>query len=205
VRLYTKVRLAFVAVVLLGVLIVAVLANQATRREVAGLIVAGASTSDSQLALELAGYYRGHGSWESVQLVFHGDPRQGPGRGQQLIVADARGVVVADSGGSLNGQSLASAQLATGVPIEVDGGRVGTLLAVDSGPGGPGGPRAGPPGAPATQADVLFRVNRAIWLAALVASAVALLVGGVLAYGLVQPSRTLTSATGSVATGNLSQ
>ena len=201
-RLYTKLLLAFVAVVLLGVAIVAVLANQAARREVTSLIVDAGTTSESQLALELAGYYRGHGSWDSVPVVFRGGPRPGPGRGQRLIVADVHGTVVADSGGSLTGQSLTAAQLATGVPIEVDGVRVGTVLAVD---GGPGGPRPGPPGVPATPADVLLRVNSAIWLAALVGSGAALLVGGVLAYGLVQPIRTLTAATGAVAAGNLSQ
>jgi signal transduction histidine kinase len=198
-RLYIRLLLSIVAVVLLGVLIVAVLANQVAQREVAGLMVAGGMTTASELALQLAGYYRGQGGWDGVETLLQPGHGRGMMGGQRLIVTDARGEVVADSAGGLEGQVLSAAELAGGQPIEVDGQRVGTLLASGSG-------MMGPAAGMGTQgAALLARVNRAIWLAALGATLAAVVVGSLLAYGLLRPIRTLTAAAGAIASGRLSQ
>jgi signal transduction histidine kinase len=99
-------------------------------------------------------------------------------------------------------QYLGNEDLAAGAAIEVDGVRVGTLLAAGGGPGMMGG-NFGSPGQ-TLEAELLQRVNRAIWLAAVVAGGLALVIGGLLAYGLVRPIRQLTSAIGAVARGDLS-
>jgi signal transduction histidine kinase len=196
-RLFPKLLLAFVIVVLLGVFVVAALANASARREVGSYMVAGRMAPEDALVTELAGYYRGHGAWDGVDRVL------GPGHGmagmmgQRFVLTDGDGLVVFDSWRELDGRRLDRASLADGSAVTVDGVPVGTLIA-----------RGGMPGAPVLpimESGVLSRVNRAIWLAALAATLVAVVVGGVLAYGLVRPIRTLTLATGAVARGQLSQ
>lgn len=196
-RLYPKLMLAMVAVVLLGVLIVALLANQVTQREVAGLMTASGMTTASNLAQELAGYFQGHEGWDGVEALLRPAPGHGMMIGaQRLIVADAQGRVVADNAGRREGEVLSAAEVAAGLAIEVNGARVGTLLA--SGRLGSGAGMGMPAG-------LLARVNRAIWLAALGASLAALVAAGVLAYGLLRPIRTLTAATSAIARGDLAQ
>ena len=202
-RLFSKLLLSFIAVVLVGMAVVSFLANQVAAREVHGFMFQGGMTTDAGLAQELAGYYRGHGSWEGAQNLLGNDQTMMGGMmSQRLVVADAQGQIVADSNGRLTGQYLSNEDLAAGAAIEVDGVRVGTLLAAGSGMGMMGG-NFGSPGQ-TLEADLLQRVNRAIWLAAVVAGGVALVIGGLLAYGLVRPIRQLTSATGAVARGDLS-
>lgn len=195
-RLFPKLLLAFVTVVLLGVLIVAALANASARREMTGYMMAGGMTPQGALVTELSGYYRGHGGWGGVERVLgvgHGH-NMGAMMGQRFVLADAGGTVIFDSSRELDGQALNRTTLAAGTTVTVDGAPVGTLIA-----------RGGMPGLPALESALLFRVNRAIWLAALVATIAAVIVGGVLAYGLVQPIRSLTLATGAIAHGRLSQ
>lgn len=203
-RLLSKLLLSFLAVVLVGVLVVSYLANQAAAREVRGFMFRGGMTTEAGLAQELAGYYQGHGSWEGVEalLDFGGMGGMMGMMGQRLMLADAEGWVVADTRFALIGQSLTAADLAEGVPVEVNGRRVGTLLAEGGMVGGHGfqfGAGLDP------GIDLLPRVNRAIWLAALAAGGVALLVGGLFAYGLVQPLRRLTAAAAAIARGDLAQ
>ncbi len=202
-RLFSKLLLSFMVVVLVGMAVVSYLANQATAREVHGFMFQGGMTTDAGLAQELAGYYRGHGSWEGAQTLLGNDHMMMGGMmSQQLVVADAQGQIVADSSGRLAGQYLSEEDLAAGAAIEVDGARVGTLLAAGGGSGMMGGSFGSPE--QTLEADLLQRVNRAIWLAAVVAGGLALVIGGLLAYGLVRPIRQLTSATGAVARGDLS-
>ena len=205
-RLFTKLLLSFLAVVLVGVAVVSLLANQAAAREVHSFMFQGGMASEAGLAQELAGYYRGRGSWEGVQTLVSAGPGMGGMAGmmgQQLIVADARGQVVANTAGQRVGQTMSQAELSGGTAIVVDGQRAGTLVAV----GGMGmGEIMGDPGPDESATNALLaRVNRAIWLAALAAGGAALVVGGLLAYGLVRPIRCLTAATTLIARGDLSQ
>lgn len=202
-RLFPKLLLSFFGVILTRVVVVSYLANQVAAREVRAFMFQGGMATDAGLAQQLAGYYRGHGSWEGVEAIL--DDGQGMGRmmGQQMILADAQGRVVADNAGVRVGQILPEADLAAGVVIEVGGERIGTLLARGGMMMG-GGMMGGTIGGEAER-DLLARVNRAIWLAALAAGGAAFVVGGLLAYGLVRPIRQLTMATGAVARGDLAQ
>lgn len=201
-RLFLKLLLAFLTVVLAGVAVVSYLANQAAAREVHGFMFRGGMTTEPALVLELAGYYRGRGTWDGVETLLdagYGAGGMGGMMDQQLIVVDAAGRVVADTHNALVGQRLPDTELAAGLAIEVDGQRVGALIAR-------GGMRMDGMGMTATAADdLLARVNRAIWLAALAAGGAALVVGGLLAYGLVRPIGRLTRATAALARGDLSQ
>ena len=79
---------------------------------------------------------------------------------------------------------------ARGAQIEVDGAVVGWLL-------GGSGPRRSGPGSP--KADLLARITQAITYSALGATALALVLGGLLARTLTHPLRELTAATQAVA------
>jgi two-component system OmpR family sensor kinase/two-component system sensor histidine kinase BaeS len=201
-RLFPKLLLSFLAVVLVGVVVVSLLANQAAAREVRGFMFGAGMTTDSGLAQRLAGYYRGHGSWEGVESLL-----DNPGHGlvgmmgQRLIVMDAQNRVVADTDGLLLGQTLTEYDSTSAAPIEADGVRVGMLITE----GGMGGMMGGGQGLGSPESDLLGRVNRAIWLAALAAGLAALVVGGVIAFSLVRPIQRLTVATRAVAHGDLSQ
>ncbi|HLF00668.1 MAG TPA: HAMP domain-containing protein, partial [Anaerolineales bacterium] len=208
-RLFSKLLLSFFIVVLVGVLVVSYLANQVTAREVHGFMFQGGMTTEAGLAQELAAYYRGRGSWEGVQAVLdsgHGMGVPNGMMGQRIIVADLAGQVIADTNNERVGQSLSDAQLATGTVISVDGQRIGTLFTQGS-MGGMTGMMEGTATGLDESAinDLLARMNRAIWLAALAAGGAALVVGGLLAYGLVRPIQRLTAATRAVAQGDLSQ
>src|SRR5262249_26784252 len=77
-------------------------------------------------------YYRARGSWAGAAWLLAGWLRPPLDR---LVVADAAGVVVADTEGSAVGQSATAARLDTGVPLRVRGQQVGTLYAtLSSGP-----------------------------------------------------------------------
>jgi signal transduction histidine kinase len=197
-KLYSKLLLAMVAVVLLGVWVVAWLANTVTQREVTNLMVAGGMTTSSELALDLAGYYQENGGWAGVEALVQRGRGHGMMGGQRILVADAQGQVVVDSAGQREGQSLSASELAAGEAIVAGGERVGTLIAT-------GGAMGQGAGLSAQGAGLLARVNRAIWLAALAGTLAAVVVGSVLAYGLLRPIQALTSAAGAIARGRLAQ
>ena len=200
-RLFPKLLLAFLTVVLVGVVVVSLVANQAAAREVQGFMLGYGMTTESGLAQRLAGYYRGRGSWEGVESILDtGGHGMGMGSmmSQRLIVADAQNQVVADTAGLRVGQTLAAAELASGISIEVDGARAGILIAE----GGIGMTGAG---GGSSETQLIGRVNTAIWLAALAAGLAALIVGSLFAYNLVRPIQRLTLATSALAKGDLSQ
>lgn len=205
-RLFPKLLLSYFAVVIVGVVVVSLVANNAAAREVRGFMFRGGMTTDAAMAQELAGYYRGHGSWEGVRALLESNHGMGGMMDQRLIVADSQGRVVGDTLDALTGDTLSESDLANGSAIEVDGARMGTLIVVGNAMGGMMGGGVGPgAGSGDLQSQLLARVNSAIWLAALAAGGAALLVGGVFAFGLVRPIRQLKAATQSIARGDLTQ
>ena len=111
--------------------------------------------------------------------------------GSRLILADAQGAVVADTGDALVGTHLASADLAKGLALTNAGQPAGTLLVV-------------PYSAPASPAsDFLGAVNRAALTAGAIAAGLALLVGAVLFLQITRPLRGLAAAAQAIAAGHL--
>lgn len=201
-RLFTKFLISYLVVVIVGVVVVSYLANQVATREVQSFMFQGGMTTEAGLAQKLAAYYRGHGSWEGVQALLLEDNSMGAMMGQRLLVADATGQVISDTSQEQIGQRLSDTQLAEGNAITVGGQQVGTLLA--QGGTGMGGMTGGMGLNENAASNLSARVNRAIWLAALAAGGAALIVGGLLAYGLVRPVQRLTAAARAVAQGDLS-
>lgn len=197
--LATKFLGAFVIVVIVAMMTVSFLANLSAEREVRGFMFRGSMTDAQGVATELAAFYQGRGSWDGVEALLR-RARQLGGMGQHnvgpmmammrpdLTLTDSLGHVVhsttADSG------LLPDSLLKQATPIMVDDGVVGYVIV-----------RAGTR-LPGTQ-DLVLAVNRATWLAALVAGGAALILGGVLIVGLLRPVRALTAAARDLASGNL--
>lgn len=114
------------------------------------------------------------------------------GMGISLLLADDQGIVIADTASSAIGEKLTPAELAAGTPLLVEGQQVGTLLAVSA-----------PAGVATPAGDFLSEVNRSTWLAGLVASGLALVLGLLLFRQIVAPVRGLTAAAQQIAAGRL--
>jgi signal transduction histidine kinase len=110
------------------------------------------------------------------------------------MLVDPSGTVVVAAGPDRAGKSIPAKDLAHGKAIEVDGRKVGTV--VDA---------AQAPALNDREAQYLASTNRALWLAALGAMVIAVLLGAVLARTLTQPVRDLTRAIQAMSRGELRQ
>ena len=113
----------------------------------------------------------------------------------RVVLADAVGIIVADSDGVLTGQRYPNAQLARGVPITIDGQQVGTVLV---------GSMVEPVLNPLDQ-DFLRSVNLAVLLSAIAVGVVALVLGSIFFFHITAPVRDLTRAAEAIASGDLNQ
>jgi two-component system OmpR family sensor kinase/two-component system sensor histidine kinase BaeS len=199
---------AFVLIILVGITVIYAIANQATRTEFRAYMFRGGMAQTDQIARDFADYYAARGSWQNVDAYFDqafglgmGAMMGGRGRGSMasmmgdsLFLADASGVVVASRDGSGIGQKMPDAQIARGVPIQVNGKIVGTLIAQS----------LGTTAFDALQQEFLERVNASILLAGIAAGAIAIVIGFVLFYQITAPLNALASAARKIATGDLS-
>jgi two-component system OmpR family sensor kinase/two-component system sensor histidine kinase BaeS len=207
-RLWVKLLLAFVVVAAVAVGVIAVLVNRSTTRQFELYVSQGKQIRATSLAPEFTAYYARTGGWAgveswmaSLQQGQAGGRGQGLGRGQggslatdRLLLADARGQIVADSQGTLVGQSLSRTQLSAGIPLEAGGQQVGTLLIVAEGT-----PHE------SLEEEFLRQVNKWLVWAGLAAGSVALVLGLVLARQLTAPIRDLTDAAHRLAEGEATQ
>ncbi len=111
----------------------------------------------------------------------------------RIILAQADGTVVVDTGGSLVGNQIDSNDLAKGASISVGNQLIGTLIitSLDS--------------LDTPAADFLTAVNQSALLAGIVAGGLALIVGSILFIQIIRPLRKLSIASQGIADGDLSQ
>jgi len=114
--------------------------------------------------------------------------------GIRLLLADAQGTIVADSAALDTGKTVASTDLAQGVPILVANQQVGTLLPVSAGANVSG-----------AAGEFVSSVNQSTWLAGGIAAVVALVLGSILFFQIVSPVQKLTNAAQKIAAGDLGQ
>lgn len=156
-------------------------------------------------------YYETNGSWNGVLAYYQqrnsasapfdqgpGGP-PGPGGRHQpqepfCALADQNGKVLIPAGDYAVNSTVSQAVLAQGTAITINSTRVGSVLVV----------RTPPPLGPLEQ-QYLNQTNLGLLLAALGASAVALVLGIVLARALTRPIRALTTAIRAMAQGDLRQ
>lgn len=227
-KLSVKLMGAFAAVVLVGMAVVTVVANRATVQEFEYFMFQGQMMAAQDVQATLADYYARNGSWAGVQQFLTGQsgmpalsPVEGMGgdlgmmgrmdgmpalssaevmsmmmASSRLQVVDARTrQVVADNLRTDIGRQVSPSEWEAGLPIVIDGRTVGALLVEGM---AMTGPQADP-----LQAEFLGRVNRAVFLAALAAGAVALILGGLLVRQITAPLGELATAAGRIAGGNL--
>ncbi len=209
-RLRAKLTLAFLAVALVAVGVVALLSLQTTGNQFRQYVVHSNAMAQPFLTEALAAYYATNGSWTGVDAALTeflqsvsgmgfgrgmGMGRTGRGFGQGLTLADATGRVIYDSSEQLTGKRLSDAALSQGISLMMGELRVGTLLNVQP-------------------ADIMLDaqgqafldlVRQSLLLAGLAAVALALLLGFLISWRLTAPLRQLTRAAGVIAGGDLSE
>jgi two-component system OmpR family sensor kinase len=208
---------AFLLVIVIGGLVVGVSSWQATRSAFSLYTTRISRTLSETLVTPLADYYTANGSWKGVDVFINstlpvtpfmmgnsgpggmgrGMMGQGAGRfsSQRIILTDASGTVVHDSADLVTGQILSAEQLQNGIPITVANQQVGVLIATQG------------ETSPLTTAAATFlqSVNRSIFIAALAASVIALLLGILLFRHFTAPLSTMKIAAAEFARGNLSR
>ncbi len=198
--LWFKLTVAFLLVALVGVGLVALLANRATTAGFRHYVIQGQLTDARELAGQLATYYAAQGDWGGAAQVLAQGPGQGRGEGRgggggQLYLADANGRIVAGASSRELGRQLDRDVLVNGLPIEVEGTTVGTLVVSNAWTGALGH----------IEQEYMGQVNQALVWGGLGAVVAALLLGTVLAWRITTPIRKLTHAAEGVAAGDLTR
>ncbi len=206
--LFWKGMLAFLVVIIVAVGAVAALTGRLTETAFRRYTLTHNAMWD-QTTERLASYYERRGAWAGLQEALEAliDQRQHMrGRREGMMggppdtmidfrITDRRGQVVADTQGPPRG-SISRTQLNNGIPITAGGETVGYLVPAP----------VRPPNWPLDAAQVAFlaRIRRTLWIAALVALGVALIIGGLLFRSITAPLRKLTTAAQAIAEGDLS-
>jgi two-component system, OmpR family, sensor kinase len=217
-RLWVRLAVAFALVTLVTVALAAILAYRTVgtdfRRYLAHAQMMGlddASGPGAALLAQLAHYHGAHGDWTGVEGVFAaaggtpdatgrgmgGGMGRGMGRGgPSYILADADGRIVFDgAGGGTVGQRLANSDRDEALTVGADGTTVGYLL-------------IRPPGRGALTVaaqSFLTQVTRSLVQAGLLAGLFGVLLGLVIARGLVAPLDRLAAGTRRIARGHLGE
>jgi signal transduction histidine kinase len=199
--LAAKLTIAFLLVGLIGAGVVALFVRQRTQNEFGRLIL---NQNQQVLINNLTGYYQQFGTWEGVERIFKPGPDTFfPGRDPSVrwearralfSIADVQGAIVFGGGPDALGRVLPRNDLRNGVAIEVDGENVGWLLftpQIDRWMPG------------TLEGDFLLNINQAILISAAMATAIALVLGGILAYTMTRSLRELTAGTHELAKGKL--
>ncbi len=203
---------AFLLVVIISSLVISVLLVNSTRNAFARFSNRSGQLLATRLAERLSDYYAFTGSWEGVGDFLSLEQWAGttsgqggmmqmgrmvPGSGMiaamnlRLTLADQDGTIVADSNSQGLGSRLSRRELNAGIPIQVNGFRAGTLLAVSEGIGS------------LVAREFLAAVNTALVKSMLVAGAIALLLGFLLFNQITAPLRAMQKAAGRIADGDL--
>lgn len=185
---------------LAGVVLVGLFAYRTTSTEYDRLRVEQAQSAFVQ---DATSYYRSNQNWDGLAASLGEDsepdkpPSYGYGYGappQIFALADALGIIVVEHGPYHVGDQMSADELAEGVPITVDGERVGTaLLALP------------PPELDPREQSYLSSTTRALLIGAVGASSVALLIGLLLSRHFLRPLTELTAAIRAMRQGELRQ
>ena len=186
-----RVLVALILVIVVAVGIVAFLASQATTGEFQRYVERGGTIRHQRFEVFLVGYYVQNRSWSGVQPWVE---QIGQITGERTVLADGEGQVVADSANKLLGQTVAQDWTEPVGFIIHRGAPVGSVYVNPLGPADD----------PQRQA-FLAGINRALLLAAVVASLAAVLLTVGLSRRILGPVSTLTAAARRMERGDLSQ
>jgi signal transduction histidine kinase len=192
-----KLSLAFLLVSLVGIALVAVLAGRVSANEFSNFADA---QSDSLLMDQLVNYYEINGNWDNLDRIGIGGAGPENGQIRPFVVIDTQNRIVLSGLNQEMGSRVPRGWLNRGIPIDVNNEQVGQVIFAEGMTRGNPQSQAQPP-----RNDFSTRVNRAIFLAALGAAAVSLIIGVLLARSLTKPLQEITQATQAVAQGDLTQ
>lgn len=193
--LAVKLTLLFVAVSLAGTLFSSFLIQRQAERRFALLIRAQAA---AYYVRDVQAYYVATGSLYGVERLLHGRyTRAAPGQQSQglpFAVAGPQGKIVVAAGQWERGEAVPDSALDAGLPVYVGSDRVGTVLLLNL-----------EPARDIFEEQYLRGINRALFLGGLAATAIAILLGAVLANSLTRPLREVAAASQALAQGELGQ
>jgi signal transduction histidine kinase len=186
--LHLRLLLSMVAVAIVAVSVTGLVASRRTLAEFQAYVDTANAARYHRFTAALARDYSVDHGWADVLPDVERDSQL---NGQRVVVADAQGIIVADSNQSLVGMPASAAWLNSQAPILANGVEVGTLY-LD--------PVAGP-----SPADVAFvwAINRSVLLGAGVACLAAVAITLLLAGSIVKPVESLTAAARRMKTGDL--
>ena len=188
-----KMVLAFLGIALVSILLIVMLARWNTGTEFSRFVV---DRRSADLVQNLANYYSVKGSWDGVGIMILADvvpqPDNGPPREPFFTLVDQSGLVISAGPGYHSGQQVGQVELEHGIPIEVDGQRVGTLVMARV-------PLQRNP----REEEFIHRTTMMLVYSAVGTSLIALLLGIFLSRTFTRPIRELTDATHAVADGEL--
>lgn len=180
-RLSTKILLAFGLLLLTVLATAGFFAGRSAASEIPGAMVRGGMMPSTRLARELTAYFRGHQSWQGVDILFTPAGPMEAMTGQRLLLLDPEKIVIADNEHMLTGQVYLAPESANSVPITLEDNTVGTLIILNR-------------PARAWEDPVLSAMNRALLMAVVVAGFVGLAIALILSQSLTAPLRQLTGA-----------
>ena len=191
--LFWKLMTAFTVIIMIGIGGALLLAGRTTEVEFRRYAHGGDMSRREGMVADLADYYATRGSWEGVETVLereHGRGHSAGGPPLRLTGADGR--IVADQTGADIGKMVSAEELEAGLPIIVDGKRVGTLLM-------PGGEWL-----TVEQQAFLRRMRVVLTVSGGAALVVALVLGALLVRSITRPLQQLANASRAIAAGDLS-
>ncbi|MGE5250139.1 MAG: ATP-binding protein [Bacteroidota bacterium] len=191
-----KLIAAFVVIGIISILFIVLLARWNTRTEFNRFVT---DRRGQELVNSLGQYYEEHGSWEGLpQVLAQSSTRElppvDPGPRPAFTLVDSSGRAILEGAGFRPGDPVPGQDLRTGIPIEVNGAKVATLV-------------LGPSPFPNTPRETQFidRLYILFWYSAGGALVLALLLGVFISRSLTRPIRELTRATHAVSEGDLTQ
>lgn len=204
-RLWFKLTGAFGLVIIVGIIVTVVLARQGTATQFAHFMVNSQIIQSERIRQSLIDYYSQQGSWENldshfdtlVNQVSSGNMRGMMGgmmgmMNNRLQVVDSSDNVLVDTHAGVGLLPMAG-QTIQRWPLVVDGRLVGMLL-IEGSMMSMGG---------FDNSALLSGVTRAVFIAGLVAGAIALLMGGLFVRQITLPLASLTKASTQIAAGDL--
>jgi len=182
--------LAFLGIALVSILLIVLLARWNTGNEFTRYI---SDRRSEEVAQALGNYYQSTGSWNGLPRFVMTNTDYPGLRDPRFTLTDENGLVIfAGPGGYHIGTRVPNDELGRGLPVEVNGETVGTLIfgrfPLENNP---------------REREFIQRTNVVMVYIALGASLVALLIGIFLSRTLTRPIRELTEATNAVAKGEL--
>jgi signal transduction histidine kinase len=191
-----KLLLAFLVVSMLSVVLIVLSARWMTEREFRSFLF---DQNRNNIISKLADYYNKNGSWDGVEnalLIPEGPPfpRGIEGGKQFFTLVDNSNLVVLAGPGDHIGDLLPQSDIKNGIPIEINGEIVGSMVTRQ-------------PTIPVNPAETAFldRIKQIYILSAVGVIALALLLAFLLSRTLTRPIRELTAATRAVSAGDLAQ